>query len=86
MGLTFYPPRYILPVMRKSEALKAWRRDAKLSQEAAARLAGCSLSGWRSWETERAKGPSTDILMALERYHPGLILRLADPTPNEEPV
>jgi len=64
--------------MQKSEALRAWRNEAHLSQEQAARLAGCSLSGWRSWESGRAKGPSTDILMVLEGAHPGLLSKLAE--------
>ena len=70
--------------MTKTEALKAWRENAGLTQEDAAKAAGASLSGWRSWEAGRNSGPSTDVLRRLESQHPGLLELLSEVGPVPE--
>lgn len=70
----------------KAEVLKEWRVTHGLTQEAAARLAECSLSGWRNLEREKGRGPSIDVLRRLEAHHPGLVdaLLAAEPDGVEE--
>jgi len=57
----------------KTDAFRAWRKEHGLTQEAAARAAGVTLSGWRVWEADpESKGPPVATVVALERLHPGL--------------
>jgi len=63
-------------IMEIKDALRAWREEHGLSQEAVARAINASLSGYTNWEAGRTSGPSPAVLRRLEAFKPGLVARI----------
>lgn len=63
----------IEPMMSPAERIKLYRRRAGLTQEQAAQLKGCTVSGWRKWESGERQVTSLSDWIEIAR-----ILRVRD--------